>query len=136
MNTLPDYRVVLWGPEANALELLRENLVCQGFRVRTAGSLDDLSGVIEAGDVDLIVARLCRCFAEPLELLGRLQGAPSAPPVLIVTEGPDIHLYLEAMRRGAFDCVALPLDSHELIRIVTRALEARALQVTVGGGWR
>ena len=134
MKPLSGYRVVLWGPEDNALELLGENLVCQGCRVHTVGLLEELSNVLEEQDVDLIVARLGRCFAEPLELLGRLQGAPSAPPVLIATEGPDIHLYLEAMQRGAFDCVALPLNSHELIRIVTHALEARALQASVGGG--
>ena len=134
MKPLSGYRVVLWGPEDIALELLGENLVCQGFRVHTVGSLEELSNALEEQDVDLIVARLCRCFAEPLKLLGRLQGAPSAPPLLILTEGPDMHLYLEAMRRGAFDCVALPLNSQELTRIVTGALEARALQASVGGG--
>ncbi len=134
MKPLARCHVVLWGPEDDTLDLLGENLVYQGFHVHTVGSLEELSSILEEQDVDLIVARLCRCFGGPLELLGRLQGAPSAPPVLIVTEGPDIHLYLEAMRRGAFDCVALPLNSHELIRIVTHALEARPLQASVGGG--
>ncbi len=133
MNFLSGCRVILWGPQDNAVELLGENLVCRGFQVQTVGSLEELNNALAEQDVDLIVARLCRCFAEPLELLGRLQGAPSAPPVLIVTEGPDVHLYLEAMRRGAFDCVALPLNQQELLRIVKCALETRLLQASAGG---
>ncbi len=133
MNFFYGCRVILWGPEDDAVELLGENLVCRGLQVQTVGSLEELNNALEEQDVDLIVARLCRCFAEPLELLGRLQGAPSAPPVLIVTEGPDVHLYLEAMRRGAFDCVALPLNQQELLRIVKCALETRLLQASAGG---
>jgi FixJ family two-component response regulator len=34
----------------------------------------------------------------------------------------DVDLYLEAMRRGAFDCISLPLEEREFARIVSRAL--------------
>jgi DNA-binding NtrC family response regulator len=134
MNLGNGLRVVLWGPQDNGLELLGESLACRGFRVQAVNSFEELSSALEAQEVDLIVARLCRRFHAPLELLGRLQSAPAAPPVLVVTGEPDLHLYLEAMRRGAFDCVALPLNQSELVRIVSRALEARTLQAFAGGG--
>ena len=54
--------------------------------------------------------------------------------MLIVTAWSEVNLYLEAMRRGAFDCVGLPLDSHELARIVARALESRCARSVAEGG--
>lgn len=69
----------------------------------------------------------------PLELLSRLQRVLAPPPVLIVTDKLDAHLYLEAMRRSAFDCLGLPLNEGELDRIVSRALAARSLKTASAG---
>jgi DNA-binding NtrC family response regulator len=135
MNPLAGNRVVLWGAQQNDLDTIRQSLTRVGLHVQPVDSLEDLRAVIEGQEVDLIVARLCRCFERPLlGLLASFHDAPSAPPVLIVADGVDVHLYLEAMRRGAFDCVGLPLNEKELIRIVTRALEVQQSQAVACGG--
>lgn len=117
--------VVLWGAPQNRLHDLGESLARLGFRVREVDSIEEVRSAIQGQGADLVVTRLCGCFQYPLELLSWLQHVPSPPPVLIATGGVDVPLYLEAMRRGAFDCVGLPLNESELVRIVTRALEAR-----------
>lgn len=143
-------RVVLWSAHQNDLDALRESLVRRGLQVHVVKSLEpsadgtglsDGSTVVPLAEVNLIVARLCQCFTRPLDLISWLQEAPSPPPVLTVTEGEDVPLYLEAMGRGAFDCVPLPLNEREFIRIVARAFEARPVpeesaqqaEITMGG---
>lgn len=121
--------VLLWEPRQDGLEELREKLARRGLQVRQATSLEEIYHLVAEEQVDLIVTRLCHSFKEPLELLDGLQDVASPPPVLIVTDGPEVNLYLEAMRKGAFDCVALPLNERELVRIVSRALEPRNLDV-------
>lgn len=125
--------VVLWGAPQNGLDELGESLARLGFRVREVDSIEEARSAILSQGVDLVVTRLCECFQYPLELLSWLQHMASPPPVLVATEGVDVPLYLEAMRRGAFDCVGLPLDESELVRIITCALEARPENAVVGG---
>ncbi len=134
MSSLAGNRVILWGAQQCDLNALEESLVRQGCLVHTVESLEELRAVMEGIDADLIVVRLCRCLERVLlEVLGWMQEAPS-PPVLIVADALDVDLYLEAMRRGAFDCVGLPLNENELIRIMSRALEARHTRASAAGG--
>ncbi len=134
MNSLAGNRVVLWRAPQEDLNALGKSLARRGFLVLAVDSPEQLRSVIRGQDVDLIVARLCRCFERPLlELLRWLQKVPAAPQVLIVADAMDVDLYLEAMRRGAFDCVGLPLNENELERIVSQALETRHLQAAAGG---
>ena len=125
--------VVVWAEPGNGLEYLRLKLRDLGLEVRSVISFDDVRAVILDGNVDLIVSWLGGSFVKPLELLTWLRSRPAAPPVLIVTAWSDTDLYLEAMRRGAFDCVGLPLDPHELTRIVARALESRCARSAARG---
>ena len=134
MNSLAGNRVVLWGTPQEDLNALGKSLARRGFLVQAVDSPEQLRSIIRGQDVDLIVARLCRCFERPLlELLRWLQNVPAAPQVLTVADAMDVDLYLEAMRRGAFDCVGLPLNENELERIVSRALATRRLQAAAGG---
>jgi DNA-binding NtrC family response regulator len=136
MRLLAGKRVLLWGSHPRALGALECSLENQGARTEKVGSLEQALAVLRGEDVDLMVAQLCEGFAHPLELLTCLGEEPSAPPVLMVAGAMDVSLYLEAMRRGAFDCIGLPLNEMELLRIVSRALEAQGARVTSGGGSR
>ncbi len=133
MNPLIGHRVLLEEPHG-AFDGVGEILECRGVLVRRVSTLEPGQGdagvwdgaqLIPWDEVDLIVARVCRSFDGALKLLAWLQGVREAPPVVVVCDELDFHLYLEAMRSGAFDCVGLPLNERELVRIVTRALEMR-----------
>jgi len=132
--SLPHTRVVVWGDPGNGLEVLRQKLSDLGLEVHPVASFEDARAAIHSETVELVVSWLGGGFVEPLELLTWLQTRPAAPPVLIVAAWPEVDLYLEAMRRGAFDCVGLPLDSHELARIVARALESCCARSVAEGG--
>ncbi len=122
-------RVALWA-ESPGLEGVEETLTRLGARVGMADSLEQLVDWIESRSVDLIVTWLCGDDRGAFELLSRLENFSAAPPVLVVSCGLDVNLYLEAMRRGAFDCLALPQDENELVRIVAAATEASPLRVS------
>lgn len=134
MNDRARNRVVLWGPQEDDLGDLQTTLERRGFQVQTLESEKEVHAAVQRNEADLVVARLCSGFEFPLDLLGWMKIRFSPPPVLIVTEGRNVRLYLEAMQRGAFDCVGLPLDEHELLRLVAQALESCLHPVAAPGG--
>lgn len=120
--------VILWAEQPEELAVIEEILLGLGCRIQAVRSLEQLQGLIAGHSADLIVAALRQSFQSPLDLLTRQWRGEALPPVLVVTDMLDVHLYLEALQRGAFDGVGLPLDENELIRIAGRALEAHRLR--------
>jgi DNA-binding NtrC family response regulator len=111
------------------LRELEPLLAGEGLTVERVQSLAEVRRAMASHGADVIVARVCACYSEPLTLLDEQLPAP----VLLVTPGADMPLYLEAMRRGAFDCVGLPLDEGEFLRLIRRALDSSRARVTAGG---
>jgi len=134
MKPFEGARVILWAGEPDELAAIEQTLSGLGCSVQSLSSFERVRRAIESGSIDLVVACLSRCFSGPLELLSWLQRAESSLPVLVVVEAWDKNLYLEALRRGAFDGLGLPLNEKELIRIASRALEAQRLPLAACGG--
>ena len=68
---------------------------------------------------------------EGLVVLERLRASSPAMPVIILTGSRDISHAVRAMRLGAFDYLTKPIDRANLMAVVRRALETRALRVEV-----
>jgi DNA-binding NtrC family response regulator len=130
MDPLQQARVVLWTESPGELASIEQTLSQHGFTPRSASTLEQLMEWVASHSVDVVVAWLCQSYRGPLALLTKLKGLPAAPPVLVVSCGLDVNLYLEAMRRGAFDCVASPVDETELVRVVSAALEESGLRLS------
>jgi DNA-binding NtrC family response regulator len=59
------------------------------------------------------------------DLLEAARRHPAAPSVVLMTGYANVADAVDAMRRGAFDYVAKPLDAEEIALVVARAVEAR-----------
>jgi two-component system, NtrC family, response regulator HydG len=130
MRTKDQSFIVLWSEVPGELAEVKTILERHGHGVQTANSLEGVNALVESGSVDLVVSWLCGGYCGPLKLLSRSQAHPDAPPVLVVSCGLDVHLYLQAMQHGAFDCVAVPLNEEELMRIVSNALQSAAMRLS------
>ena len=108
------------------VHLLEEALSRMGCRVDRLESFDDLNFLLESRAVDVVMLPLDPCSHKSLEMLNWLRGH-DGPPVLTMATSLDVDLYLEAMRRGAFDCVGLPVEEKELFRLISKASETRRL---------
>jgi DNA-binding NtrC family response regulator len=128
MNQLPDTRVALWPETPSELSVVGNALAHLGCQVSRTESFAQLAQWVKSHSVDLIVAWLGNEDQSAFELVTWLEGIPAAPPVLVVGCGLDVDVYLEAMRRGAFDCIELPLDENEFARIVGAAVESSSLR--------
>ena len=107
--------------ELGPISALLEQL---GSVVRIAEGIDDLEELLRKENVDVVLAHVCPSRQEFMSVLDR-KGLPPVVPLLCHA---DRHLYLETLRRGAFDCVPLPMDKAEMERVLTLALARRRQQ--------
>ena len=63
-----------------------------------------------------------------LEVLSRMRDANPHTPVVMLTADRDVKTAVRAIQRGAIDYLAKPIDHDEIVLVVQRALERRALE--------
>lgn len=134
MGPFEGKRVILWvtrraleGDGARELSVVQDQLTRLGCRVETVVSDQPApaSAQVKNWRPDLILAHVCNHCRAPLEMLARPGRTAPMPPVVLLATALDMPAYLEGMRRGAFDCVGLPLQEKEFVRILARALEGK-----------
>lgn len=87
------------------------------------------------GAADLFIVSLGPNCNQCVDCISETQERCGAP-VLVVVSLDDVRLYAEAMQRGAYDGLGLPLNETEVVRIVGRALEGRRQDHVVGSRQR
>jgi DNA-binding NtrC family response regulator len=127
-------RLLIADDQADVLEALKLLLKGEGFDVEAASSPHAVLSALEARDfdallVDMNYTRDTTSGAEGLDLLSRVQGLDSAPPVVVMTAWGSIDGAVEAMRRGARDYVEKPWDNRRLLATMRTQVElGRALR--------
>lgn len=132
MGSFEGKRVILWvtpraleGDGARDLSAVRDQLARLGCQVETVVSDQPTPASVQVKNwrPDLILAHVCNHCRAPLEMLARPGRPAPLPPIVLLATAQDMPAYLEGMRRGAFDCVGLPLQEKEFVRILASALE-------------
>src|SRR6266704_875560 len=127
-------RLLTADDQADVLEALKLLLKGEGFEVETAASPRAVLAAVEASDfdallVDMNYTRDTTSGAEGLDLLLRVQGLESPPPVVVMTAWASVDGAVEAMRRGARDYVEKPWDNRRLLATMRTQVElGRALR--------
>jgi two-component system response regulator AtoC len=119
-------RVLVVDDEAAVRFTLQEVLVDRGHVAVAAASgreaLERLEGV------EAVVTDLAMPGMSGLELLAAIRERDAALPVVLLTAHGSEKVAVQAMKAGAYDYATKPFDIDELVVVVERALEARALR--------
>lgn len=111
--------VALCGSEADEMEPVAELLARMGYGVHRAETLEQLNLLMKNEDIRAILIHVCPSRQKFLPILGQLD----MPPVIPLLGHADKQMYMGLLRRGAFDCVPLPVQRDELKRVLSLALE-------------
>ncbi len=77
---------------------------------------------------DIVVTDFQMAGASGIDVLKACLAAVDPPEVILVTGAGSIRMAVEAMGLGAFDYLAKPVDSAELLHRVAQAIEAKRLR--------
>ena len=108
--------------------VLRTLLIRDGHEVQMAASVDEALSRLATTDYDVIITDIIMPKRSGLELLGLIRDMAPEVKVVLVTGEPSYETAAEAVRKGAFDYVAKPLNSAVVKRCVDNALNVKALE--------
>jgi DNA-binding NtrC family response regulator len=88
----------------------------------------DALALLRTREVDLVMLDQ-RMPGEPgLDVLPRVRAADPSTVVVLATAVHDVRTAVEALKRGAYDYITKPFDVDDILMVVQRALEKRALE--------
>jgi two-component system, NtrC family, response regulator AtoC len=124
---MPRRLLVIDDDEAGC-RLVKAIFTAEGFEVLAAH--DGRAGLerVAADTPDLVILDLQLPGLDGLEVLGRLKGEHPTLPVIMFTAHAEVRTAVRATQLGAFDYLTKPFDPDEIVLVVRRALEMRALK--------
>jgi DNA-binding NtrC family response regulator len=110
--------ILIVDDEVRYRELYAKVLTSAGFETRTAASGEEALGIIEAGGPALVVSDVRMPGASGIELLRAAREKQPELPFLLVTAYADVRDAVTALKLGAVDYLAKPVDLDELLAAV------------------
>jgi DNA-binding NtrC family response regulator len=117
----PSPRVLIVDDDAGQRSLLDSFLRSQGFETVLADSGERALELLPAGKFSMMISDVRMPGLTGLETLRRVRPQFPSLPVLLVTAYADIRDAVEAMRDGALNYLAKPIDLDELLATVRQA---------------
>ena len=108
---------------ASSATALGEHLDSWGYESRVAFSGEKALALLDDFTPDVVVTDLAMPGIDGLQLLERLRSRGLDCEVLVLTGQGTIETAVDAIRKGAFDYVAKPVDAQRLRHLLERAIE-------------
>jgi len=121
-------RILIVDDEVNARTALVELLRDEGYVAESAADAFKALGKLADFAPDLVLTDLKMPGMDGLQLLARLQEHDPHMPVVVMTAFGEVESAVRAMRSGARDYLAKPINVGELQVVVARELEQRRLR--------
>jgi two-component system response regulator GlrR len=110
------------------LTLLKRRLQSAGYQVTLTGSGEEALARAQEALPDLAIVDLKMAGMDGMALMQRLLQLSPTLPVIILTAHGTIPNAVEATKQGAYDYLAKPFESADLLHRIEKALELRHLQ--------
>ena len=122
-------RVLVVDDEATARATLADILADQGYAVETAADGNNALVKLEAFNPHVVLTDLDMPGMTGMELLKRVRDSnPNETSVLVMSAFGAVENGVEAMREGAAQYLEKPLNTNELLLVLSRELERQRLQ--------
>ena len=120
-------KILIVDDEPMARAGLSKLLLDVGYDVETASDGPSALAVASENPPDLVVTDLRMPGMDGVELMQKLHEDNGALPVILATAITDLSATVAAMRAGAEDYIAKPVDFDALVLVIERALARRDL---------
>ena len=121
-------KVLLIDDDVAVCDVVSATLIHRGFAVVAVHSGSEALAALEHDEVDAVVSDLNMPGMSGLELCRRLHASRPNLPVILVTAFGSMETAVAAIRAGAYDFIAKPIQIPELVLTLERALEHRQLK--------
>jgi DNA-binding response OmpR family regulator len=122
-------RILIVDDEPHIVELVRYNLLQEGYEVSTAGDGEEALASVRGAQPDLVILDIMLPGLDGLEVCRRLRAESAVPIIMLTAKGgePERVVGLEG---GADDYVTKPFSPRELVARVRAVLRRRVREVS------
>ena len=120
-NNTKGPRILIVDDDPGQRSLLDSFLRSQGFDTITAASGEEALETLRAGGISMMISDVRMPGLSGLETMRRARTEHAVLPILLVTAYADIREAVGAMRDGALNYLAKPIDLDELLTTVQQA---------------
>ncbi len=124
-------RILVVDDELNIRGALAKILEKAGYAVIAAENGDTALSVLHETPFDLVVTDLKMVGAGGLEVLRAAKQRQPEAEVIVLTAYGTVESAVDAMKEGAYDYLAKPIDPVRLLHVAAKALEHKALREEV-----
>jgi len=129
MDLMPDYaKLLIVDDEVEFTETIREVLEKYQYHVDISNSGYEALQMLSVRDYDLVLLDLTMPLINGVDTLKRIKQLEPGLPVIILTADSRVGTVVEAMKLGAYDYFAKPLDWKKLEISIKNALVTRELR--------
>src|SRR3989454_2316173 len=121
-------RVLVVDDESGIRSFLGTVLARNQMRVVEAASGADAMALLGRDEFDVVLIDIFLPDHSGLDILRWARGAEIDTEFIVLTGHADVDTAVEAMRLGAYDFVAKPWKNIELLEVVRKAVEKKALR--------
>jgi two-component system response regulator AtoC len=100
-----------------------EFLTARGYETRGVGTLAEARTCLQHGDSDVVLLDVQLPDGYGPSLLYETANLPVRPPIILITAYGDIEMAVDAMKNGAHDFLAKPIQFSQLEKSLDRACE-------------
>ncbi len=122
-------RILVVDDEPHIVELVRYNLLQEGYDVATAGDGEAALTKIRTERPDLIILDIMLPGVDGLEVCRRLRAESSVPIIMLTAKGGEMDRVV-GLEIGADDYVAKPFSPRELVARVRAVLRRRVREIS------
>ncbi len=115
-------RILVVDDSVNTLEVLKRNLMSQGYRVFTAPGVPEAIDILNRTELDLVITDLKMPKVSGLDLVRHVRENFKNTEVMMITGYPSIEGAVEAVKTGAEEFLPKPFTDDELLSAVRRVL--------------
>ena len=116
------HKVLVVDDEADLRELVMITLLRMGIDATPAADLASANAALESEQFDLCLTDMRLPDGDGIDLVRRISSQFPQLPVAMITAFGSVETAIEAMKAGAFDFIAKPLDLERLRKLVASAM--------------
>lgn len=116
-------RILVVDDEPDIRELLSITLEKMGLEAITAAKLSKAKKLLESENFDLCLTDMKMPDGNGLELIEFVQSSLPQLPIAMITAYGNMDIAVEALKKGAFDCISKPIELVRLRAVIESALK-------------